>query len=163
MGRQRSLCAPKSIWPTKRSASTRILGPSAVSKQEGTFLFLTQRKCFLSLAWQQSQPFSFPEAASAICQMALFCDPGVLDAAQKPLREVPSDPLMLWLLRAQGWTEKQPIPPSQTGRLCDMHPALWPERPSIGVDSFHSNGPSSCPSDSFMPLCYLWPAYSSTS
>lgn len=83
-------------------------------------LSLTLRKYFLSLAWQQSQPFSFPEAASAICQMALLCDPGVLEA-QKPQTEVPSDPRMLWLLGAQGGLKSSPSPNPLPGRLCDTH------------------------------------------
>ena len=49
------------------------------------------------LAWHRGQPFSFPQAAPAIWQMVLFCDPSVLEAAQQPQ----SGPRMLWLLTGQ--------------------------------------------------------------
>lgn len=47
MGPQCALCAREGVWPTKRSGSTGILGPSAASKQKRTLLpFSNSEKMF---------------------------------------------------------------------------------------------------------------------
>ena len=56
MGPHSSLCAREGGWPTKRSGSTGILGPSAASKQKRTLLPFSNSEKMFSVSGLAAEP-----------------------------------------------------------------------------------------------------------
>ena len=162
MSPQSSFCVWEGVWPIKRSESTGILSPSAASKQKRTLLPFSNSAKMFSVSGLTAEPaFLLPWGSFCHLPNGTVVRPWCPWSSSAAVEGGPSDPRMLWLLGAQGWTEKQPVsPPPDLGGSVTLSTPAWETQWRGGLLPQHwpfllSFWPRSCLCAICVPACLL--------